>query len=76
MLILIRSIYCYVSDISVFCSWWSDWSAGSHATISELLLLLSGLQDLETAHQGIINGHHGTSIIEFTTVIGGTEKCN
>ena len=44
------------------------------ATVAELLLLLSGLQNLETAHEGVVDGHHGTGIIEFTAVVGGREE--
>ena len=61
---------------SIFSSGWGDWSASSHSSISELLLLLSRLQDLETAHKSIINWHHSTCIIEFSTIVRGTEKCN
>jgi len=41
-----------------------------------LLLLLSGLENLERAHEGFINTHHGASIVEFATVVGGREDCN
>lgn len=35
--------------------------------------LLSRFEDLERAHQGLVNTHHGTCIVKFSTVIGGRE---
>lgn len=43
-------------------------------TASEFLLLLSGLENLERAEQALVDAHHGTSIVEFTTVVGGAEE--
>jgi len=34
-----------------------------------LRLLISGLQDLERAHEGLIDAHHGTSIVEFSAIV-------
>jgi len=39
-----------------------------------LLLLLCWLEDLERAEQALVNAHHGTSVVEFTTVIWCTEQ--
>ena len=39
-------------------------------------LFLDGLQHLEGAHERVVNGHHGTSIVEFTTVVWSTEEGN
>jgi hypothetical protein len=44
-----------------------------HLTSSELLLLFSGFQDLERTQQALVNAHHGTSIVEFTAIVGRTE---
>lgn len=35
-----------------------------------LFTLIGWLQDLEGAHQGVVDGHHGASIIELSTVVG------
>jgi hypothetical protein len=38
------------------------------------LLLFSWLKNLETAHQSIVNAHHGTGIVEFTAIVGSGEE--
>lgn len=45
----------------------TTWSALS--AISTLLRRTGGLQNLERAHQRIVNSHHGPSVVEFTAVI-------
>lgn len=47
-----------------------------HLAPSELLFLLSRLEDLERAEQALVNAHHGSRIVEFTTVIGRAEQCH
>lgn len=39
-----------------------------------LLLLLSGLEDLERAEQALIHAHHSTRIVEFTAVVWRAEQ--
>jgi len=46
----------------------SIWSSASNG------FLLSWLQNLEGAHQGLVHSHHGTCIIELSTVVGSTEQ--
>ena len=38
------------------------------------LILLSRTKDLERAHEGLVDGHHGTSVIELTAVVGSREE--
>lgn len=38
------------------------------------MLLLSRFQNLERAEQTLIDAHHGTGIVEFSTIVGCTEK--
>jgi hypothetical protein len=40
------------------------------------LLALHWLKYLEAAHQCFVNGHHGTGIVELTTIVWGTEHCD
>jgi hypothetical protein len=35
-----------------------------------------GLTYLEGAEQALVDAHHGTCIVEFTTVVGRTEQCD
>lgn len=52
---------------------WSDGTAsGVQATELPILplILISGLEDLEGAHKGLIHTHHGTSIVKLSTVVG------
>lgn len=39
-------------------------------SVHVLRLLLRGLQDLERAHQRLVDGHHSTSVVEFAAVVG------
>src|SRR5687768_7090914 len=59
---------------SIFSSWWSDWPACTHASVRELLFLFCWLEDLETAHKGVINRHHGSSVVEFTAIVRSREE--
>jgi hypothetical protein len=38
------------------------------------LFLLSRLQDLEGTEQALVNAHHGTCVVELSTVIGRAEQ--
>ena len=58
---------------------WSGLSSGpSPAALSSLvgesLALLGGLEDLEGAHEGLVDGHHGAGVVELSAVIWGGEK--
>lgn len=55
--------------ISVFSSRWSNRSSSSSSSICKLLLLLCWFQNLETAHQCIINWHHCSSIVKLSTIV-------
>jgi hypothetical protein len=48
----------------------------STSTIGNLLLLFSWLEDLEAAHESVINGHHSACIVELTTIVGSGEQSN
>lgn len=64
-----------LEQISILGSGRSDGSVTTcSCAISDLLLLFSRLKNLETAHKGVINTHHSTSIIEFTAVVGSREE--
>jgi len=39
-------------------------------------LLLDGLEDFEAAHQGFVDGHHGSSVVELATVVRSAEECD
>lgn len=41
--------------------------------LSQSLLLFGGLQNLERAHEGVINTHHCSSIVKFTAIVGSTK---
>ncbi len=43
------------------------------AGLGDALLLLSRLEDLERAHQRVVHAHHGTRVVELTTVVGRAE---
>lgn len=40
------------------------------ASLQQPLSFLRRLQDLEGAHQSIVDTHHGASVVELTTVVG------
>jgi hypothetical protein len=42
--------------------------------VRKTLSLLGRLENLETAHQGIIHAHHCSSIVKLTTVVGRREQ--
>lgn len=54
-------------------TWWGQRSGRIDAGIGELFLV-GRFEDLKGTHECIINRHHGTSIVKFTTVIGSGEK--
>lgn len=41
--------------------------------MSLLLLLLVGLEDLERAHQRLVDAHEGARVVELPAVVGGRE---
>mmetsp|Transcript_53453 Transcript_53453/g.127485 ORF Transcript_53453/g.127485 Transcript_53453/m.127485 type:complete len:302 (+) Transcript_53453:112-1017(+) len=41
-----------------------------------LLLPLDWLEHLETAHECLINGHHGSRIVELAAVVGRAKECD
>lgn len=41
--------------------------------LSQSLLLFGGLQNLERAHESVINTHHRSSIVKFTAIVGSTK---
>ena len=49
-------------------------SVCAHATIGELLPLLSWFENLEAAHESIVNGHHCSCIVKLSTIVRGTEQ--
>lgn len=68
-----------VVSASVLGSRGRDRSASTRAagtTIAELLFLLSWLQNLEAAHESIVDGHHGAGIVELSAVVRRGEECN
>lgn len=47
---------------------------GTGPAISAPLLAGAGrLQNLEGAHEGVVDGHHGAGVVELATVVGGGE---
>merc|ERR1719507_2590495 len=50
-------------------------AAAVEAAIGEFLLV-SRFQNLETAHQGLVHRHHGTSIVKLATVVWSREECD
>jgi len=53
------------------------WALGCARTISHSLgLLLSGLENLEGAHEGFVHAHHCTRIVKFTAIVGRREHCD
>lgn len=66
------------------CSWWR-WHCcfygvgrcallrGNGYLLVELGLLHGGLEDLEGAHEVVVDGHDGTAVVELIAVIGSTE---
>ena len=40
------------------------------------LLFIGGLQDLERAHEGLVDAHHGAGVIKFTAIVRSGEKCD
>jgi hypothetical protein len=61
-------------SFSVFSSGRCNGSSSAHATIGEFLLLFRGFQDLEAAHECVVDWHHGTCIVELATIVGSWEK--
>ena len=49
-------------------------SAALSSLVGESLALLGGLEDLEGAHEGLVDGHHGAGVVELSAVIWGGEK--
>ena len=43
------------------------------AVSAPLLAGAGGLQNLEGAHEGVVDGHHGAGVVELTAVVGGGE---
>lgn len=48
------------------------WSSLSGKSL--LFLDAGSLQNLETAHESLIDGHQSTGVVEFTAVVYGTEN--
>ena len=44
--------------------WWGD-GVTIGAAVAVFVPLFRGLQDLERAHQGVVNTHHGAGVDEF-----------
>jgi len=51
-----------------------DGPACPGASVVEVLLLLGGLQDLEGAHEGLVDAHEGARVVELAAVVGGGEE--
>lgn len=61
--------------VSVFGPWRGNRSAGSGViSVCNFLFFLGRLQNLEAAHESIVDRHHSTGIIEFAAVVRGREK--
>ena len=41
---------------------------------AKVALFISRLEDLETTHKGVVNGHHGAGVVEFAAVVGRAEE--
>ena len=56
----------------------SDWASICIDIVvgSEILALISRLQNLERAHEWVIDSHHCTGIVKLATVVRGAKKCN
>ena len=46
------------------------------AVSAPLLAGAGGLQNLEGAHEGVVDGHHGAGVVELAAVVGGGEDGN
>lgn len=71
----LSSIRCFIPP-SLWCSFLLDWPPrwrhrppGVETTVLILRLLFGGLQDLETAHQRLVDRHHAARVVEFTAVV-------
>ena len=42
--------------------------------VGKSLALLGGLEDLEGAHEGLVDGHHGSGVVELSAVVRGGEE--
>jgi len=68
--------------------WWRGWSiiswswascTGSHPVTKatcHVLLLVSWFENLETAHQRLVDAHHGARVIEFSAIVRSGKKCD
>ena len=46
------------------------------AVSAPLLAGAGGLQNLEGAHEGVVDGHHGAGVVELAAVVGSGEDGN
>lgn len=71
-----NNIYSVVSLLFVLvvgAAWRRDRPPSVQATVREFPLV-SGLQDLETAHERLVHGHHGACIVKLAAVVGRREQ--
>lgn len=47
-----------------------------HVTGIDLLAFVCWLEDLEAAHEGFVDGHHGARVVKLSTVVGRAEECD
>jgi len=52
----------------------SDGSVATKTTVDVLLFFLCRLENLERTQETLVDAHHRTRIVEFTTIVGSAEK--
>jgi len=67
----LHSLECYA--LLFRCSLLLGTACSGSASIVESLFLVGRLQNLETAHERIINTHHGSRVVKFSAVVGRRE---
>ena len=51
-----------------------NWSSCAHPAVIEFLLFLCGLQNLEAAHQCVVDAHHCSTVVELAAVVRSREE--
>ena len=71
------TVHSLMSRFSSFSFWSigrrSFWAESACRIASSGLAIVSGSQDRETAHKGVINRHQSARVVKFTAVVGSTE---
>merc|ERR1719341_663188 len=70
-------VVCIMACCCCCCGWLLLLTSGrGREGVYFLFIFVTRFQNLETAHQGLVHRHHGTSIVKLATVVWSREECD